>query len=81
MANALAATIVIVFVACRVLVGLFPDLSFAVAQSWFHGVALSKLDTWDLTASSFFLGLISSTITAWVVGYLFAYIHSLLAKK
>lgn len=80
-ANAVAVTTVIVFVACRILVGLFPGLSFAVAQSWFHGITLSQLESWNLTIGSFILGLVSSTITAWVVGYLFAYVYSLLAKK
>lgn len=80
-ANAVAVTTTIVFVACRILVGLFPELSFAVAQSWFHGIALSQLETWNLTVSSFVLGLVSSAITAWVIGYLFAYIYILLAKK
>ena len=47
-ANAVAATTVIVYVICRGLVGLFPDLSFTVAQSWFHGIELERLNTWNL---------------------------------
>lgn len=79
-ANTLAVTTAIIFVACRVLVGLFPDLSFAVAQSWFHGIELGKLSAWNLTASSFVIGLISSALTAWVVGYIFIRVYKLFGK-
>ena len=53
-ANAAATTVAVIYVACRVLIGLFPDLSFTIAQSWFHGIQLTKLGTWDLTLPSFF---------------------------
>ena len=78
--NALAVTIAIVFVLCRVLVGFFPDISFGIAQSWFHGIELGKAGAWNLTMSSFVLGLISSTITAWIVGYIFIKVYRLFAK-
>ncbi len=80
-ANAVGATTAIVFVACRVLVGLFPDLSFTIAQSWFHGIQLTKLDSWNLTFSSFVLGLVSSAITAWIIGYIFAKVYNFFVKK
>ena len=78
--NSLAATTAIIYVLCRVLVGLFPDISFAIAQSWFHGIELSKLGVWNLTFVSFILGIISSTITAWVVGYIFVKVYKLFTK-
>ncbi len=78
--NALAATTAIVFVACRILVGLFPDLFFTIAQSWFHGIELSRLDGSGLTLGSFVLGIISSAITAWVIGYTFVRVYKLLGK-
>lgn len=79
--NALAATTAIVFVACRILVGLFPDTFFTIAQSWFHGIQLNQLNSWNLTATSFTLGLISSTITAWVIGFLFVKVYKLFIKS
>mgnify|MGYP001589630869 CR=1 FL=1 len=79
--NALAVTTVIIYVLCRVLVGLFPDISFAIAQSWFHGIEISKSGAWNLTMSSFLLGLISSTITAWIVGYIFTKVYRSFVKK
>lgn len=78
--NSLAVTTAIIYVACRILVGLFPDAFFAIAQSWFHGIALSKLGAWSLTLESFILGLISSTITAWVVGFIFIKVYKLFNK-
>ena len=80
-ANAVAATTAVVYLTCRALVGIFPDISFAVAQSWFHGIALSKLGSWNLTAGSFWLGLVSSTIGAWIIGYVFAIFFNALGKK
>ena len=78
--NVLAVTTAIVFILCRVLVGLFPDASFAIAQSWFHGIEISKLGVWNLTMQSFVLGLVSATITAWIVGYIFTKTYKLLVK-
>lgn len=78
--NALAVTMAIVYVACRVLVGLFPDVFFAIAQSWFHGIELSKLGAWNLTFGSFILGIISSAITAWIIGYIFIRVYKAFGK-
>jgi len=78
--NALAATTAIVYVVCRVLVGLFPDASFAIAQSWLHGIELSQLGAWNLTAQSFILGIISLTVTAWIIGYIFIAVHKSFSK-
>ena len=41
-ANTLAITVGIFYVSCRILVSLFPELMFSVAQSWFHGIELAK---------------------------------------
>lgn len=80
-ANAVGATTAIIFVVCRIGVGLFPDLSFTLAQSWFHGIELTKLGSWNLTAESFVLGLVSATIGAWLVGYLFANLYNLFFEE
>ena len=79
--NTLAVTTLIIYVLCRLLVGLFPDTFFTIAESWFHGIALSKLDTWSLTASSFILGIVSSTITAWLIGYILAQVYNYFMKR
>ncbi|MCL4416896.1 MAG: DUF5676 family membrane protein [Actinobacteria bacterium] len=77
--NTLAVTTAIVFIICRVLVAIFPDQSFAIAQSWFHGIEVNKLGA-NLSIGTFVLGLISATITAWIVGYIFIKVFKLFAK-
>lgn len=80
-ANAASTTTAVVYIVCRVLVGLFPDWSFIVAQSWFHGIELTKLSTWNLTMGNFILGLVTATIGAWLVSYLFVKIYNYFLKK
>lgn len=80
-ANAAGVTVAIVYVVCRVAVALFPDVSMSIAQSWFHGLALSKISGWDLSLGSFILGFMTSTVTAWLTGYVFAKAYNYFAKK
>ena len=78
-ANALAGTMGFVYVACALLVGLFPEVSKAVAVSWFHGFDLGKI--WEAAPrGNFVLGLITATAGSWVVGYLFAWLYNKLVK-
>lgn len=81
MGHAAGATTAVVYAVCRLLVGLFPDWMFALGQSWMHGVALQKLGTWNLTMGNFFFGLISISVSAWLVGYLFAWFYNLFLKN
>lgn len=80
-ANAAAATIAIVYLVCRFLVGLFPDLMMSIAKSWFHGIDITKISGWNLSIESFIIGIISASISAWLVGYLFASVYNYFAKK
>jgi len=80
-ANALAVTSAILYVFCRIAVSLFPDLSMAIAQSWFHGLEVSQVSGWSLSMGSFVLGLVSFAITAWFTGYLFAKVYNFFSKK
>lgn len=80
-ANALAITSGIFYVACRVLVGLFPGLMFSIAQSWFHGVGLVQSDLLDLTLTDFSIGIVSLVIFAWITGYTFAVVYNYFSKK
>ena len=80
-ANAVAVTTAILFIGCRIFVGLFPGLMFVIAQSWFHGVTLARFDSSNLSISSFLVGLMSSTITVWVVGYVFAKAYNYFLKS
>ena len=79
-ANAVAATTAVVYIVCRLLVGLFPEISMNVARSWFHGIDISKISAWNLSTESFILGIVSATIGAWLVGYLFAKLYNYFLK-
>lgn len=83
MATANAAGLVIagLYVVCRVLVGLFPDWMFNVGQSWFHGIELTKLGSWNLTAENFILGIVTASVSAWLVGWCFAHCYNIFLKK
>lgn len=80
-ANATAVTVGIFYVICRVLVGFFPGLMFAVAQSLLHGMALTQVGSWNLSVGNFVLGLLTSMVSAWVAGYIFATSYNSFAKK
>jgi hypothetical protein len=82
-ANATAVTIGIVYVACRVLVLLMPNLFLAIARTWFHGIDIGKIAAVSNAANlgSFVLGLITSAGAGWAVGYLFAKTYNYFLKK
>ena len=58
LANAAGATTAIVFIACRILVGMLPTFMFSMAQSWFHGIELAQANTWNIPVSTFIFGLV-----------------------
>lgn len=80
-ANAAAVTTAIVFIVCRFLVALFPELFLNIAQSWFHGIQLTQISELNLSLGSFILGLVTSTIGAWLIGYLFAKLYNYFLKS
>lgn len=77
-ANAAAVTVGAAYVVCRLLIGLFPELSMVVAQAWFHGLTLGS---WNFSTGNFIAGLIAAVASAWLVGYLFAVSYNSFAKK
>lgn len=79
-AHAAGITVGIIFVVCRLAFVLLPDLTMAIAQSWFHSIALNQTPV-GLTTGSFILGLISTVISAWLVGYVFANLYNYFLKN
>ena len=77
-ANALAVTVAILYVACRALVLLMPNLFLGISRTWFHGIDINKIavtqSSQDL--SSFILGLITIVSASWITGYIFARIYN-----
>lgn len=80
-ANALTAIGLGLYVVCRVLSLVVPDLLFTVGQSWFHTFSLDSSRTvasWELGA--FLLGGITFGALAWVTGYAFSFLYNRFAK-
>lgn len=80
-AHAAAATTAVIYVACALFFVIAPDLSMAVTKTWFHGIDISLIDARTATVGSFILGLVSATVGAWLVGYIFALFYNKFAKK
>ena len=83
MATAHAAAVVtaIIYVVCRQAFVWLPELSMSIARSWFHGIDINKIATTTIPADNFILGLVTATVGAWLVGYLFAKLYNGFAKK
>lgn len=80
-ANALATTVGIFYIGCRILVSLFPDLMFSIARSWLHGMVLTQSGSWNLSLETFMVGLVSSVVSAWVIGYVFTVTFNYFSRR
>ncbi|KKT81064.1 hypothetical protein A2875_00515 [Candidatus Gottesmanbacteria bacterium RIFCSPHIGHO2_01_FULL_46_14] len=81
-ANAMAVTVAFIAVVCALAIILAPELSLGIAQSWFHGIDLSKVQTVvGPSLGSILYGWITATIGGWVVGYVFAKTYNYFLKK
>lgn len=80
-ANAAAITTAVIFVVCRTAFVVAPDLALSIGRSWFHGIDIGKIQALNLTTESFILGIVSATVGAWFVGYLFAVTYNMFVKK
>lgn len=80
-ANALAVTIIFVYVVCALFFLIAPDFSLSVARTWFHGIDITRINARTADMSSFVLGLVTATISGWVVGYFFAEVYNSFLKK
>jgi len=79
-ANAASAVGAVVFIVCRILVGVMPDGMFRVAQSWMHSVAVTP-SMMNGSTSSWLLGIVSMAVVVWLVAYAFASLYNSWAKK
>lgn len=81
-ANAMATTVAFIAVVCAVAIIVAPDLSLGIAQSWFHGMDLSKVQTTvSPSMGSILYGWITAAIGGWVVGYVFASAYNKFSQK
>jgi hypothetical protein len=80
-ANAAALTVGALYIVCRVFVVLFPRLSLDVAQSWFHGLQTTTPQMMRYAPGNFVLGLVSSLVVAWIIGWCFAHCYNMFSHK
>lgn len=80
-ANAFTVVGVGVYVVCRILASVAPDLLFSIGQSWFHTINLSALQaTVPLDIGVFFIGGISTAVLVWLTSYTGAYLYNKFSK-
>ena len=80
-ANAMTAVGLGLYVVCRVLSLVIPNLLFTVGQSWFHTFSLdSSRAVAPMNPGMFLLGGITFGVLAWVTGYAFAYFYNRFAR-
>lgn len=78
----MAMTVGFIAVVCALAIILAPDLSLGIAQSWFHGIDLSKVRmAVNPSAGSLLDGWVTATIGGWVVGYVYANAYNVFAPK
>lgn len=65
---------------CLLLVGLFPDVSRTVAQSWMHRANLAAIWNPTITVNSVILGAVSVFIAAYIAAWLFVIIYKAIVK-
>lgn len=75
-ANALAVVTGGLFVVCRLLAVVAPDLLRNLGQTWFHSYDLSVLPVASLGLGDFVFGLITIVALGWIVGYFLAWVYN-----
>ena len=76
-ANAAATVSAVLFVACRILTAVAPNLLYAISSSWFHTFTLDPAKaSGDMTFGMFVLGLVMFTALAWIVTYAIAMLYN-----
>ena len=80
-ANASAALVGVIYLACGLLVAIAPNFMMAVARSWFHGIDLTQNWSGRAFPGNFLLGLVSAVVASWLTGYLFAWLYNYFADR
>lgn len=81
-ANAFTAVGVGIYILCRVLSLIVPDLLFSVGKSWFHTFSLDSVRTIvTLDLGTFILGGVTIGALTWITFYAGAMVYNNLARK
>lgn len=76
LANTTAIVTAGVYAVCWALVGTTPMFYRGMMRSWMHGVDISTLPFSPMTIDLGLYGLVTMTITAWLIGYVFATVYN-----
>ncbi len=80
-ANAFSIIGIGLYIGCRVLTLIVPDLLFAVGQSWFHTFNLEAVrGAAPMDIGAFLLGGITTGVLVWVTAYAGASLYNKFAK-
>lgn len=80
-ANSLAAVSLAIYVICRALSLVVPDLLYSVGQSWFHTFSLGSAKTvMPLDFGTFITGALTLGLLAWITGYVIVALYNKWAK-
>ena len=81
LANTLTTVGVGLYVACRVLSLIVPDLIFNVGKSWFHTLSLDALQaTAPFDIGTFLFGAVTFGVLTWVTAYASVVLYSQWSK-
>ncbi len=81
LANASTVVALGVYVVCRVVSLIAPDLLFSVAQSWFHTFSTESVrSVTPMNIGTFIFGAVTLSILVWVTIYSGATLYNKLAK-
>lgn len=75
LANALAGATALYYAVCAVWVLVAPKSFILVFKTWFHGIEITQLGV-RIGPGGLIFGFITLTATAWVFGYLIAWLYN-----
>ena len=81
MANTFGIVTATLYLVCAFFVAFMPGLTKTVAQSWFHGIDITKIANVEITLLNTFYGLVSIIALSLIVGWLFAIKYNYLSAR
>lgn len=82
-ANAVAVVMAFLYLLCALVSAVAPEALIGFVQPWVHAVDLDLLmpRSWTFTASGFGLGLVTFTLSAWLVAAACAWLYNRFAGR
>ncbi len=81
-ALAVAITTALVYLVCLIFVAIFPIETIVTFGNYFvHGMDISSIAAKDIKLSDSIIGFVIVTLSAYIVGYIFALVYNWLGQK